>query len=166
VGSGGASWCSVPTSSNSFTWYGGTTEVMNLQGDGILKTRSIEPLVTGTYNLGTASKEWLNIYSQNAITVSDRNKKSLIVPEILGLDFIKELEPSSYIYKSNGAPSRGLIAQDLEKVCERYGINGLVSKVKKEDTEEFDYGIMYTQLFSILIKSIQELSEKVKQLEG
>jgi hypothetical protein len=127
---------------------------------------SILPITTETYDLGSASFEWLNIYSQNAVTVSDRNKKSDIIPETLGLYFINDLEPSSYIYKSNKAPSRGLIAQDLEILCEKYGIKGLVRKVEKEDcSKEYDYGIEYNQLFSILIKSIQELSEKVKKLE-
>jgi hypothetical protein len=139
---------------------------MSMSNTGVVSSRTILPLTTETFDLGSASFEWLNVYSQNAVTVSDRNKKSDIIPETIGLDFIKDLEPSSYIYKSNGAQSRGLIAQDLEKVCERYGIKGLVSKVEKEDgTKEYDYGIVYTQLFSILIKSIQELSEKVIKLE-
>jgi hypothetical protein len=160
---------SLSTTTGALTVAGGVGIEESVTIGGSINSGTILPIITGTYNLGSASLEWLNVYSQNAVTVSDRNKKSEIIKETLGLDFINELEPSSYIYKSNGAQSRGLIAQDLEKVCERYSIKGLVSKEEKkaseDGTKEYDYGIVYTQLISILIKSIQELSEKVKHLE-
>lgn len=153
-------WTSVPVDTGVFRWYGGITEVMSLTGTGLnvlgnLSVGTITPKTTGTFNLGSASLEWLNIYSQNAVTVSDANKKTDIQPETLGLEFLNELSPKTYKYKSNGAASRGLIAQDVEKLCKKYSVKGLVNKEIVNNEEH--YGLSYNELFSIIIKSIQEL---------
>ena len=122
----------------------------------------------------TVSAGNLNIYvsitgfqssgSGNTITiqnVSDRNLKQNIVPETLGLDFIKSLIPVSYsMIKGNGRKLHGFIAQDVEPLID--GDNDAL-KITNEDGSK---GVDYLSLLAPMTKAIQELSAKVDTLEA
>ena len=58
---GGALWHSVPGSGEVFKWYGGTTEVANLSGTGVLTATSLKTSVGGTLvavaNNGSATRQ-------------------------------------------------------------------------------------------------------------
>ena len=116
----------------------------------------------GTYNitLGTSWKPWTSLYSENIYrtneySLSDREAKTSITATDLGLSFINKLEPVSYKWKKSDDDIKhyGLIAQDVASVLSGTGIS-IDGKT-----------ISYTELISPMIKAIQELSTKVKQLE-
>ena len=110
---------------------------------------------------------------------SDRNIKNSITDSDLGLDFINKLKPVSFKYnqdveelKLDAKTHYGLIAQDVEDVVTGLGktLDDISIAVKPEDKtysgNDRPMAIDYTQLISVLIKSVQELSAKVETLES
>ena len=82
----------------------------------------------------------------------------------LGLNFINDLKPVSYILKSDkeNKTQYGIIAQDVVETLHKFNITdpkeyGFISG------EEGSYGAMYSNFISPLIKAIQELDSKVEQ---
>jgi len=123
---------------------------------------NIRPSATETFDLGSASFEWNNIYAQNAVTVSDRTKKTDIEPCKISVEFLSKLNPVSYNYRSNGNPGIGLIAQDLYTVAEEYALEDYF--VNHNNFK--DYGIKYNALIPILINAIKELTVRIEKLEA
>ena len=104
---------------------------------------------------------------------SDRNFKRDIEDLNIGLDLVTKLNPVSYNYKidDNGTPKMyGLIAQELEQSLEEVGVDKnsvqLLQHEPNDNEKESDYNLDYGKLTPILIKAIQELEARVKQLEG
>lgn len=99
-------------------------------------------------------------------TFSDKRLKTNIVDNQLGLDFIKQLRPVSYTYLANGQENRiysGLIAQEVESVLQ--DMNTDFSGLVKPKNESDYYSIRYAEFVIPLINSVQELEEKVTDLE-
>lgn len=99
-------------------------------------------------------------------TFSDKRLKTNIEEFNLGLDFIQQLNPVQYQYKAKGQNNiiySGLIAQDVEKILERSGIefSGLV-KPKNED--DF-YSIRYGEFVIPLINAVQEQQIEIDDLK-
>tara|TARA_R100000315_G_C5224888_1_gene136141 strand:+ start:325 stop:1674 length:1350 start_codon:yes stop_codon:yes gene_type:complete len=110
---------------------------------------------------------------------SDRSIKNTITDSDLGLDFINKLKPVSFKFNQNVEELKldakthyGLIAQDVEDVITGLGktLDDISIAVKPEDKtyagNDRPMAIDYTQLISVLIKSVQELSAKVETLES
>lgn len=86
------------------------------------------PITTETHNLGSASFEWNNVYSQNAVTVSDMRRKEDIglIDGQQALDFIEALEPRLFRFKNTVVPARSetVLVEAIDGDGERH----LVSK--------------------------------------
>jgi len=105
---------------------------------------------------------------------SDGRLKTEVAPALIGLDFIKQLRPVSFAWKSDSEnrTQYGLIAQELEdllgKDAGNYGIiyrdGEMYSGTDSEDKTPIRK-IDYYQLVSPLIISVQELSLRVDHLE-
>mgnify|MGYP000055836092 CR=1 FL=1 len=106
-------------------------------------------------------------------STSDSRLKSKVQPLNLGLQFINKLSPVSYFKMSrsqyNGEEDNndlsyeyGLIAQELEEVLKETDPENTV--VTKGDDGLL--GVSYMQLVMPLIKSVQELSSYVEELES
>jgi hypothetical protein len=105
---------------------------------------------------------------------SDGRLKTAVNPTLLGLEFIKQLRPVSFSWKADGEARTqyGLIAQELEKILgkdvDRYGLiyrdGEMYSGTDSEDKTPIRK-IDYYQLVSPLIRSVQELSQRVDSLE-
>lgn len=91
-------------------------------------------------------------------TSSDYRLKCNVLPMIGGLDKISKLNPVSYQWKVDGSSGEGFIAHELQEVIP-YAVTG------EKDGEQMQ-GVDYSKLVPVLVKAIQELSEKVKQLES
>ena len=117
------------------------------------------------------------MYATNGtIQTSDANDKSNIANSDLGLSFVSQLTPRKYTL-TDGDSNRthyGLIAQEVKTVLDNNSINtsdfapyikSEILNTKDQGTGEYKYGLRYTELISILIKSIQELEERIKILE-
>jgi len=119
----------------------------------------IVPLKDNVFDLGSSSARWDNVFATNPIiNTSDFREKKEINSIEYGLETIQQLKPVSYYWKSGDADKKlGLIAQDvLELIPEIVNI---------PEDEKGLYGITYSELIPVLIKSIQELSESVEQQE-
>ena len=72
------------------------------------------PVTDDTYDLGSASFRWDDVYATNGtIQTSDRNLKTQISGSDLGLDFINNLNPVKYQWISGSRSHYGLIAQEV-----------------------------------------------------
>lgn len=134
-------------------------------------------------DLGSGIRRWRDIYGFDGIvTTSDERQKENITDLNIGIDFINKLRPKSFKWKdtqttttnSDGTETTinntytrkhaGLIAQQVEQTMNEMNIDnddfaGLVI------TPEGDYGIRIGEFTPILIKGVQELSEKITSLQ-
>lgn len=146
----------------------------------------------GSCDLGKSDKRFKDIYATNSvIQTSDINRKKDIQPSGLGLEFINQLTPVSFQWKDVDKVSElrdvpesdekedfviqpelkhhrkhyGLIAQSVKEVLDAQGIDteNFAGYIHDEDTDTF--GLRYIEFIAPMIKAIQELSEKIKQLE-
>ena len=125
-----------------------------------------------TKDLGKSYFRFKDIYASNGvINTSDRNYKKDIIRTTLGLDFINKLKPVDFKFIENTSNRihTGLIAQDVEEVLRDNDRAMLIkSKFIDEETgeEKEIYALRYNELIAPLIKSIQELSERIRWLES
>mgnify|MGYP003300530309 CR=1 FL=1 len=134
--------------------------------------KSLHPSPDNTYDLGKSDRRYDDIYATNSsIQTSDRNEKTTIVDSDLGLSFVNKLKPISYKWKGKTRTHYGFIAQDIETVLTDLGktttqFAGLIKAdiSESEDGSEYRYGLRYSELISPVVKSIQELSDKVTEL--
>ena len=113
------------------------------------------------------------VTANGVVLSSDSRLKSKVQPLNLGLQFINKLRPVSYFKMSrsqyNGGEDNndlsyeyGLIAQEVEEVLKETDPENTV--VTKGDDGLL--GVSYMQLVMPLIKSVQELSSYVEELES
>ena len=126
---------------------------------GVIQTAgNIVPATASLYNLGSSTYLWNNVYAVNGtIQTSDRNAKDNIFPLNNSLDFINYLNPVNYTWKGDTKIHSGLIAQDVESIDPNFG--GLYKEGDK-------YGLNYSEFIAPLIKSVQELTQMVKDLKN
>jgi len=117
------------------------------------------PLQDNVFDLGSATTRWENVFATNPIiNTSDIREKKNITEINYGLETINKLNPVSYYWKQGDTDKKlGLIAQEVFEV--------IPDVVNVPETEEGLYGISYTELIPVLIQSVKELSETVKQQE-
>jgi hypothetical protein len=122
----------------------------------------IRPYESNRHDLGTAGERWRLIYSNNTLNTSDRNLKKNILESDLGLPFINSLNPIKYhwLEDDNNSPYHyGLIAQEVDEVIPKES-----GSIVRED--DGNWNMAYNQLISPMIKAIQQLSQKVSELES
>ena len=100
-------------------------------------------------------------------TTSDRRYKEAIATLPLGLDFINQIRPVEYVRKSNADQTKewGVIAQELQQVLADTGYDG-AGLISEDGSEEHYLSVRYTDLIAPMIKAIQELTEKDKEIEN
>jgi len=164
----------TPGSSNPHIFYaeGGQSRFTALDDAGftfdtaIVCDGMLEPGQDDKWDLGATYFRWDDIYATNGtINTSDRNQKANISGSDLGLSFINSLLPVSYNFVNGkvGRTHYGLIAQDVETTLDSfnktsYDFAGLITGS--------NYGLRYHEFISPMVKAIQELSDKVSQLEA
>ena len=118
--------------------------------------------------LGNSSIDSLRCQVQSITSLSDARDKKNIQPLTNGIAFVAKLNPVKFDWNMRDGgkvdiPEMGFIAQDLQQVQKETGITvpGLVSD-SNPDRLEASYGT----LIPILVKAIQDLSEKVTRLES
>jgi len=137
---------------------------------------ALTPYTDSVTTCGTSGLCWSNVYADAGVTgCSDRKYKTDIEQEALGLDFINALVPISYNWKKDGKRPKnkhgtyhGFIAPEVESVVEQFGYDrDFFAGVERstDDDGELWYGLMYNQLIAPIVKSIQQLTEKVTALE-
>lgn len=113
--------------------------------------------------LGSSSEYFSEVNSTSFNNPSDIKLKKDVVPleSEYCIDLIKNIKPVSYKYKSDSKNKThfGVIAQDVEKII---GDENLALHSNEGDNQT----ICYTELIIPLVKTVQQLLEKVKVLEN
>ncbi len=93
--------------------------------------------------------------------LSDARQKENVQSISYGLDSINMLRPVTHTWKGSngGKKSVGFIAQEVEQV-----ISEIVSTTMDGDTDI--KALDYTGIVPVLVKAVQELSDKVRALES
>ena len=162
------------SSDNTGLWLGGSGTVYLIR-----QNRVFSALASNTNDLGSASLRWRDIYLTNAPnTSSDANDKSNIADSDLGLNFVSQLTPRKYTLNSGDSNRThyGLIAQEVKTVLDNNSISttDFAPYIKAElkeiesdvGTGEYKYALRYEEFIGILIKAIQELEQRVQDLEN
>ena len=138
---------------------------------------SFDPGSNDAIDLGSSSRRWDDVFATNGtIDTSDKRRKDNIKDTSLGLDFVNKLKPKEYKWKDytdeEGVSKKftrkhqGLLAQDVEQTIKDIGLTNNDFAGIVYDKESDIYGLRYTQLIAPLIKSVQELTARVKELES
>jgi hypothetical protein len=131
-------------------------------GGGSLFATNCLPLTDNTYTCGANSFAWSNIYSHNAlVVVSDAREKTGVQNVGLGLAFIASLRPVEYHRSGDPALHYGFLAQEV-KTALKSSVTGIVVEPVEPDGRLM---MRYEELIAPLVKAVQELSEKVRELE-
>lgn len=147
-----------------------------------------------TWTLGAPGFRWQSVWAANGtIQTSDQRLKTDIQPSPLGLEFVCALTPVSYRWREGGKeavrkthtdenglvhddvvfvnrPGKrthyGLIAQDVKAVLERLGAGDFGGWVLDDISDPDSHqSLRYDQFIAPLIRAIQELAERVEELE-
>jgi hypothetical protein len=123
--------------------------------------------VSNEITLGNSSITAIRAQVTSITSLSDGRDKTHIRDIPVGLDFLNSIRPVEFKWNMRdgakvGVTDTGFIAQDLQEVQEEIGytLPGLVYE-ENPDRLEAAYG----KLLPVLVKAIQELSEKNAELE-
>lgn len=139
--------------------FGGSTKLSIDENTG-----NILPGSDGVQDIGSGSFRFKDVWATNGtIQTSCLTTKKDIDNSELGLDFIDSLRPVSYKFKDDKENQIhfGLIAQEVESSFIKNGYNPKDLSVINYDEESGLYGLRYTELIAIMIKSIKELKEMI-----
>ena len=130
------------------------------------------PTGSGTWNLGSSSNKWANVYATNGtIQTSDRAQKTDIV---YGLDdyepLFDGLKVCTYRMKDGGKRKHhGLIAQDIEETMLTVGVSDMdfAGFIKSPDGDgTYDYALRYSEFIPLLIDQEQKSKKRIADLEA
>jgi hypothetical protein len=131
---------------------------------------------TGFVGIGTTTPQYAldvvgsiqsnaNIYAADYYSLSDiRYKKDIVSLPTNGasLDFINRLNPVTFKYIENEKEHIGFVAQEIQKVQEETGWK-VPSLVSDADPERLF--VSQQNLIPVLVKSVQEMSQTIKEME-
>lgn len=155
-----------------------------------VRSSDIRPGGDNTLDLGTSGARFRDAYVAGGVTTtSDVNLKENIKETTLGLDFINDLRPVEYKWKDGTRKHQGFIAQEVRDVLDdkdsssdqgMWGLNTF--KFAKEEFVTIDedhpdgctveerteerQSLRYHELIAPLVKAVQELAQRVSDLEG
>jgi len=123
---------------------------------------------TNEATFGNSSTTVYRMYAASWTNVSDKRDKKNIETIPIGLDFINDLKPVKFIWNMRdkskiGIKDSGFIAQDFKEITKKYNADwlGLVYESNPNKLE-----ISAGKLLPVLVRAIQELTSKIKQLES
>ena len=143
---------------------------------------SFYPNVNATGNLGAGSYRWNNIFSAHAVSVSSDEKiKKDLLPIYKGKELIMKIIPYQFRFTTEGSDRihYGFSAQQFKRAMTEVGIDDcgaftldLTAEAKRQGytretapEEEKIYGLRYEEIIAPMVQAIQDLNERVQQLE-
>lgn len=137
---------------------------LGLFGNLVQVGSDLTPVQDNVNSLGTGILRWRIVFAVNGtINTSDENEKTDIQPLTTGLDFVDRLNPISFRFASgtDRKVHMGLGARETKATMDALGLQdyGLVV------ADEAPWGMAYSELIGPLIKAVQELSGRVKDLQ-
>lgn len=127
--------------------------------------------LSNTIILGDSSTTTLACQVTSITSLSDERDKTEIKSLSVGLDFIKELNPVSFVWDDrniegkHGVKDSGFIAQNLKALQEKYNLSDELQLVN-ETIEENKMYASYGRLIPVLVKAIQDLSKELEILKN
>jgi len=125
--------------------------------------------VSNEMTLGNSAVGTLRCQQTSISALSDARDKTDIVNSPYGLDFVDTLKPRQFKWESrdgkvanDGETRLGFIAQELLEAAD--GNNNVLDLVYESNPEKLE--AKYGNLIPVLVKAVQELSDKVKELEN
>ncbi len=151
----------------SFLQIGYANDIDNQSANGLMyfgneyniSSRNFIPNSSNTYDLGTSTWRWRDVYTINAVnSSSDIRLKENINELSYGLSEVMKLRPVSYTWKNSPEQGTklGLIAQEVRPV-----INEIV---KEGNDADKTLALSYTELIPVLIKAVQEQEQLIENL--
>lgn len=146
-----------------------------LNGSGWSSTNPIVTAITGNSGSVTPTANTLSFVTGTGLTaytftgsgttmtlqsVSDKRLKEDIQPETLGLSFIKQLKPVSFKRINQEITHHGFLADDLQEIIT--DTTDSLNQTYEDGTKSLDY----LALIGPLTKAVQELTQKVEELES
>ena len=122
-----------------------------------------------TITLGNSSISCIRAQVTTISALSDQRDKTNVVDLPLGLQFILDLRPVKFTWNMRdggkvGTDDTGFIAQEVLSVEDKYNVSQYLDMVGRENPEKLE--VKPGKLIPILVKAIQELSDKVDLLES
>jgi hypothetical protein len=128
------------------------------------------PIVNDEITLGNSANTVLRCAVTSITSLSDSRDKEEVAELAVGLEFVKELNPVSFVWNDrnesgkHGVKDFGFIAQDLKSTQEKYEMAETLGLVYEANPEKLEAS--YGKLIPILVQAIKELSAKVEALEN
>lgn len=180
VGVGAGALQSVTTGDKNIGVGGNTNRVVKTGTDNISMGYSAGPSqdFTNTVSLGANAHAHQNnafqlgnaehqVYTYKEVIIrSDEKYKDNIEDIKLGLDFVKELRPVNYEWKSDGTKHHGFIAQDIAKYNETHDVKFEGLGQLTDENGEKEYTLATSDIVPTLVKAVQELSKEVEELKA
>jgi hypothetical protein len=135
-----------------------------------LSSTTTTPTTSNSITLGNSSNNVLRCAVTSITSLSDARDKEEVAELAVGLEFVKELNPVSFVWNDrdesgkHGVKDFGFIAQDLKSTQEKYEMAETLGLVYEENPEKLEAS--YGKLIPILVQAIKELSAKVEALEN
>lgn len=172
AGTAGAPTYSFSGDSNSGI-FSAAADVVGISAGGTSRlqasTTALSPVTNNVYDLGSAGVAYRDVYGVNAYTTtSDARLKEDVeaLDSNYGLKMVEKLSPVSFRFKQRTDERKrlGFLAQQVEQAVNDCGLvsDDVDLVVKGEDK----YMMKYDALISVLVKSVQELSNEVKELKS
>jgi len=129
----------------------------------------IMPAASNATDIGSIQRSFRNLYLTNAPVVSsDKREKKNIETFDAGLSLIQALNPVTF--ERDSAPNVrhvGLIAQQVKEALEDQGLsNTNIWQLADPDDEQSAQAVCYSELIPVLIDAVNELAERVEDLEA
>jgi hypothetical protein len=135
-----------------------------------LNSNAATATTSNSITLGNNSHNILRCAVTSITSLSDARDKEEVTELAVGLEFVKELNPVSFVWNDreedgkHGVKDFGFIAQDLKSTQEKYEMAETLGLVYEENPEKLEAS--YGKLIPILVQAIKELSAKVEALEN
>lgn len=164
--------------------YAGGIQVFQGTVLGAGTNRTWLPITDNTYDLGTSSFRWDDIYAtNNVIQTSDKRRKTNItnIDPKIAVKIVKLLRFVNYMWKSYKQKSSdkdldgklrtfsrthwGIIAQEFEDVLEEVGLTPANVAAFIYDAEADVYGMRYGELIPLLGSALQDVLDRLERIE-
>lgn len=130
-----------------------------------------QPSAYGANNEITLGDAYISTIRANTTSISslsDGRDKTNVNNLVLGSYFLKELRPVSFDWdrrdgSMKGEKDIGFIAQEVDELQKKYNVEDLLKMVLKTNPDRLE--VSPGKLIPVLVKSIQDLINKIKKLE-